>query len=84
LANDDLLSIKEYIEKELDNPPAAANTLMKITTDLRALVDFPLSGALISGSYISFYHYIDDTVFIDRVLYARRDYIKILFGDIEE
>ena len=98
MANDDLLSIKDYIEKELDNPAAAANTLAKITKSLRLLVDFPLSGAplasiiefetdyrfIVSGSYMSFYRYIDDTVFIDRVLYARRDYIKILFGGVEE
>ncbi|MCL2545766.1 MAG: type II toxin-antitoxin system RelE/ParE family toxin [Oscillospiraceae bacterium] len=95
LANDDLLSIKEYIEKELDSPTAATNTLIKITKSLRMLIDFPLSGSplesiinfetdyrfVVSGNYISFYRYIDDTVFVDRILYARRDYMNVLFGD---
>ena len=98
MANDDLLSIKDYIKKELDNPTAAVNTLTKITKSFKLLVDFPLSGAplasvveietdyrfVVSGNYMSFYRYIDDTVFVDRVLYARRDYMKILFGDVEE
>ena len=100
LANEDLLSIKEHITKELDNPTAATNILAKITKSLRLLIDFPLSGAplasimdfeteyrfVVSDNYISFYRYIDnnETVFVDRVLYARRDYMKILFGDIEE
>ena len=42
LANEDLLSIKKYIEKELDNPIAATNTLAKIVKSLRLLMDFPL------------------------------------------
>ena len=96
LANEDLLSIKEYIEKELDNPIAAMNTLAQITKGLKLLIDFPLSGSslssvmefepdyrfMVSDNYGSFYRYIGDTVFVDRVLYARRDYMKILFGDV--
>lgn len=98
MANDDLLSIKEYIEKELDNAAAAINIIAKITKSIRLLANFPMSGSslssvmefetdyrfVISGNYISFYRYINDTVFVDRVLYAKRDYIKILFGDIDE
>ena len=38
---------------------------------------------VVSGNYISFYRYMDDTIFVDRILYARRDYLKILFGDFE-
>ena len=33
------------------------------------------------GNYISFYRAYDSEVFIDRILYARRDYMRILFGD---
>jgi len=98
LANDDLLSIKEYIEQELGNPTAATSTIAKIIKSLKMLTTFPLSGVLLSSTidietdyrfvvsrnYISFYRYIDDTVFVNRVLYAKRDYVKILFGDIEE
>jgi len=96
LANDDLLSIKEYIEKELDNPIAATNVLAQITKSLKLLVDFPLAGTSLagvvdfetdyrfvhSGNYISFYRYIENTVFIDRILYNKRNYMRILFEHI--
>ena len=36
---------------------------------------------IVSGNYISFYRAYDSEVFIDRILYARRDYMRILFGD---
>lgn len=98
LANDDLLSIKDCIEKELDNPKAAKNMIEKIVKNLRKLMAFPLSGAplasimeietdyrfVINGNYISFYRYIDDIIFVDYVLYTRRDYVKILFGDVDK
>ena len=97
MANDYLSSIKDYIETELDNPKAAQNTIGKIVKNLRRLMNFPLSGTplksiveietdyrfVVSGNYISFYRYMDDIIFVDRILYARRDYLKILFGDFE-
>lgn len=36
---------------------------------------------LVSGSYLIFYHVNGSDVFIDRVLYGRRDYLRVLFGD---
>ncbi|MGI6248213.1 MAG: type II toxin-antitoxin system RelE/ParE family toxin [Acutalibacteraceae bacterium] len=97
-ANDDLIAIREYITKDLDSPKAAANTLNKIIKSIKRLIDFPLSGAplesiidfpndyrfVVSGNYISFYRYADGTVFVDRVLYGGRDFVKILFGDLPE
>ncbi len=97
-ANGDLLSIREYITKDLDNPKAADNTVGKIIKRIKILVDFPLSGAplesiidfsndyrfVVSGNFISFYRYIDDTIFVDRVLYGGRDFVKILFGGLSE
>lgn len=47
---------------------------MKVETDYRFVI---------SGNYLSFYRYRDDTIFVDRILYARRDYMKILFGDMD-
>lgn len=35
---------------------------------------------VISGNYIAFYRYVDDKVFVNRVLYSSRDYVKVLFG----
>lgn len=39
---------------------------------------------VICGSYMVFYHFNADTVFVDRVLFGRRDYMALLFGDIVE
>jgi prevent-host-death family protein len=36
---------------------------------------------LVCGSYLAFYHTLAKKVYIDRILYGKRDYIKILFGD---
>ena len=97
-ANDDLAAIRAYIANELSSPKAASNTIAKIINSIRLLADFPLSGAplenvidipndyrfVVSGKYISFYRCLDDTVYVDRVLYGGRDYVKILFGNLPE
>lgn len=94
-ALNDLVKIKEYIEEDLLNPSAAVETINKITKSLRILETFPHSGPLlssiadvnsdyrfvISGNYISFYRVNNDEVYVDRILYSHRDYIRILFGD---
>jgi plasmid stabilization system protein ParE len=97
-AQSDLQGIKEYIALELDNPTAATNTIARITRAIRSLGDFPDSGAplesrinvrtdyryLVSGNYLVFYRHEGDDVYVIRVLYGRRDYMKILFGDPHE
>jgi len=97
-AKDDLHDIKEYITTELENPIAAVNTVTRITKALRRLRDFPGSGAplfgavpipndyrfLVCGSYLVFYRHEGNNVFVVRVLYGRRDYTKILFGNVPE
>ena len=94
-AQNDLLEIKAYIEEELLNPSAALATVSRITKSLRILQNYAQTGAplssiadiesdyrfIVSGNYISFYRAYDSEVFIDRILYARRDYMRILFGD---
>lgn len=91
----DLTEIKAYIEEELLNPPAALATVRRITKSLRLLQHQPLAGAplssiadiecdyrfVVSGNYISFYRVYDSNVYVDRILYARRDYMRILFSD---
>ena len=93
----DLSAIKEYIAVELDNPAAAVNTVSKITKAIHGLAKFPGLGVLLSskvnihtdyrflviGSYMAFYRYGREDVHVIRVLYGKRDYMKILFGDIE-
>ena len=95
-AQNDLVEIKTYIEEELSNPTAALATVSRITQSLRILQTYAQAGTplssiadvasdyrfVVSGNYISFYRAYDSEVYIDRILYARRDYMRILFGDI--
>ena len=36
---------------------------------------------LVCGSYMVFYHIHIEEVMVDRILYGRRDYLSILFGE---
>ena len=97
-ASSDLVEIKEYITIELENPTAALNIVSKIIKALRGLEKFPDIGAslssvidipsdyrfLVTGNYLSFYRHEGDAVYVVRVLYGKRDYLKILFGEFTE
>ena len=37
---------------------------------------------LVSGNYLIFYRVCGNDVYADRILYGRRDYLRILFGEI--
>jgi len=98
LAKKDLTDIKEYITVELCNPTAALNITAKITMRLRELIEFPKIGAslsavvpfqthyrfLVCGHYLMFYRHEETSIFVDRILYSKRDYINILFGDLSD
>lgn len=95
-AVDDLKEIKQYIKDELCNEQAAKNTVAKILKKIKLLSDFPESGSslsaiigfdtdyryLICDNYIAFYRIDNKNVLIVRVLYGKRNYVQILFGDI--
>lgn len=94
-ARDDLAEIRRYITEELQNPIAAERTVRRIFKSLRLLEQFPFSGAplyaagtdtgyrsVISGNYRSFYRCDEKDVYVIRVLYGRRDHMRILFGPI--
>lgn len=97
-AKDDLAEIKGYISQEICNQQAAVNLVSKITKRIRGLLEHPGIGAplscvvdiqtdyrfLIYANYLIFYRYEDGIVFVLRILYGRRDYIHILFGDLPE
>ena len=97
-AQRDLQNIKEYISIDLNNPIAAQNVVSTILKDMRSLEQLPDSGAplssivdlradyrfLVSGSYLVFYRHDKNAVYIVRVLYGRRDYMKTLFGELLE
>ena len=95
-AVDDLKGIKQYIKDELCNEQAAKNTVAKILKKVKMLSDFPESGSslsaiigfdtdyryLVCDNYIAFYRIENKNVLIVRILYGRRNYMQILFGDI--
>lgn len=94
-AQEDLAGIKAYIAQELNSPQAALSTLRRITKSIRILRDHACAGArlssvvdiksdyrfLVSGNYLVFYRIYGKDIYIDRVLYGRRDYLRVLFGD---
>ena len=91
----DLDEIWDYIFNNLKSPFAAQNTVNSILDSIEKLRKFPEMGSLLSaftdiendyrllicGNYIAFYHTIDNEVNIDRILYGRRNYLHILFGN---
>ncbi|KJS16493.1 MAG: RelE/StbE family addiction module toxin [Peptococcaceae bacterium BRH_c4b] len=97
-AKNDLAEIKGYISQELCNPQTAVNLVSKITKKIRRLSEHPEIGAslssivdiqteyrfLVCANYLIFYRYEDGIVFVSRILYGRRDYTRILFGDLLE
>jgi addiction module RelE/StbE family toxin len=94
----DLEEIGDYISKILGSPIAALNTVNKIQKTIERLNTFPLSGAplssvvdvnsdyrfLVCENYLAFYRAAENAVYIDRILYARRNYISILFGNPQD
>ena len=93
-ARRDLLEIGDYIAFKLHNKSAAGHLIGRIQKTVLVLREFPETGTLlqyagphilyrylICGNYMIFYHLSEDTACIDRILYGRRDYLSILFGD---
>lgn len=92
----DLDEIWDYIASELQNPIAAERIVNSIMDAVNQLADFAETGApltsvadiesdyrfLVTGNYLTFYRVYENEVFVDRVLYGRRDYMRILFGDM--
>jgi len=93
----DLEQIGDYIAETLKSPLIALNTVNKLQDAIDKLADFPFIGSplssvvkmnsdyryLVRENYLVFYRIKTDVVFIDRVLYGRRDYLKILFSDTQ-
>ncbi len=86
-------SIGKYIAVDFGNPAAAKRLLTKIAKAIRSLETMPGKGAplssviavetdfrfIVTGNYLTFYRVEGDDVFVERVLYGKRDYTKILF-----
>lgn len=97
-AQGDLAEIKAYITYELENEPAALRTVSRITSQLRKLEIRGDLGARLSsvadvesdyrylrcGHYMAFYRFDGEAVYADRILYGKRDYLRVLFGKNED
>ena len=95
LARADMQAIGDYIGRERHNPDAALRLVKRFHETIKPPAKFPEMGAplllsgkqsapyryLVCGSYLIFYHLSAEAVNIDRVLYGRRDYMALLFGD---
>lgn len=91
----DLEGIRDYIVTELCNPDAAEHVVFSILDAVSGLEDFAEMGALlspvihletdyrylVSGNYLIFYRVLHAVVYVDRILYSRRDILRILFGE---
>lgn len=91
----DLDEIWDYIIMEICNLDAAMNVVDGIMDTIDKLEDFAEMGAplssvtdvendyrfLISGNYMVFYRSERTDIYIDRVLYGKRDYLRILFDN---
>ncbi len=94
----DLDEIWDYISSELQNISAAERTVNRIMDAVDQLADFAETGALLSsiadvdsdyrflvtGSYLTFYRVYGSDIYVDRVLYGRRDYLRILFDKLQD
>lgn len=93
----DLKEIKNYIEQDLSNPTAAQNVVKKIIKDYTRLEAMPNIGIslsnkvsfetdfrfIVSGNYLVFYKIDNEFISVYRILYSRRDYLRLIFNDIE-
>ncbi len=95
LARADMREIGDYISQELHNPAAALRLIHRFQETIAPLRNYPQMGSpvlvaekehhayryLICGNNLLFYHVAEDVVYVDRVLYGRRDYMALLFAD---
>ena len=92
LSRQDLDEISDYIAVELRNPAAAADTINAILDVAESLESFPFVGSIVKGlpfatdeyrcvgarNYLVFYRVTETQIFVDRILYNRRDYLPLL------
>ena len=91
-ARKDINDICDYISLELNSPEAAERLIDKIQTEVERVCEFPFSRPLLADNILMskgyryilvnnfnvFYNIKDQTIFIQRVLYGRRNYEMLL------
>lgn len=94
-AQNDLIEIMKYIEEEFQDISAAHKTIAKIIKKISILKTHGKAGAplaavthfeghyrfLVCGNYLCFYRNDGNEVYVDRIIYHRRNYMQVLFGD---
>ena len=96
----DLEKIGDYISEQLKNPIAALHTVNTIQDKIDKITNFPSAGTLLSAiyddidvgdyrflvclNYLAFYRVEENKIYIDRIMYERRNYITILFGELPQ
>lgn len=92
-ALNDLDEIYDYISNTLNSPVAADNTINRILDKTDLLAENPEIGTqlffendlysgyryMVSDNYLAFYRIAENSVYVDRVIYGKRDYMKLLF-----
>ena len=92
LSQRDLDDIFDYIANELENQLAASETIAAILDRAEELELFPFIGSIVEGlpfasdeyrflgvkNYLIFYRVTETEIFIDRILYAKREYHTLL------
>ena len=91
LSRRDLDEIFDYISRELENPVAAHETVNAILDGAESLEGFPFVGSLVEGipflkeyrflpvrNYLIFYRVTESQIFVDWILYKKRDYSQLL------
>lgn len=95
MARQDIQEIDEYLAEEIKSSAVAKKTVEKIIATIISLENFPQRGTPLatlvnlstdfrfipSGAYLIFYRCDDKDVYVIRVLYRRRDYLRILFNE---
>ena len=85
----------DYIASDLENRTSADHVVNQILDAADQLENFPALGTLLSsianvdsdyryltsGSYLIFYRIQQNDIFIERILYGRRDYLRVLGVD---
>lgn len=91
----DLSQSKQYISTELKNRSAANRIVGSIMKDLHELGRYPEQGPsiealtgfqtelrmLLCRKHIALYKTENEAVFVARIIDARQDYLRVLFGD---
>ena len=92
LSRRDLDEIYDYIAVELANPASAAEIVTDILDAADGLASFPAIGGIVRNvpfltceyrflpvrNYILFYRLAGERIFVDRILYKKRDYARLL------